>query len=211
MKKPNVETFIKSLEKTCKSQNVKLVLYDMKYILDEAGDKFGGWFDPNLKELHCAFPENIQSKYVELLVHESCHLDQWAKQTPAWVREQGNRSLEIFWDWTKGKKGNKIAWHVRNVQKMEAECERMSVQKIIDLDLGLNIERYIKRANAYLLFYTIFKETKKWCDYPPYKFKEIWTQLPGDRILNEFSMTDRMKKLYMDKCYKKSTKKKLLQ
>lgn len=210
MKKHNVEKFIDTLEKTCKSNNVKLVLHDMCYIIDN-GDKFGGWFDPYLKELHCSFPNKIKPKYVEVLIHESCHLDQWIKQTPVWVKEQGNRSLEIFWDWTKGNKANNITWHLKNIQKMEAECERMSIQKIVDLDLGLNIERYTKKANAYLLFYTILKETKKWCDYPPYKFKEIWNQLPGDRILNEFSMTDKLKKLYIDKCYKVSTKKKLLQ
>ena len=80
MKKSNVLKFIEQLKRDCKSNQIGLFLYDQKFIIED-GDKFGGWFDPDNKELHCAFPDKIQSKYVEVLIHESCHMDQWIENT----------------------------------------------------------------------------------------------------------------------------------
>ena len=201
----NVLRFIEDLETKCKEYGVKLVLYDMKFIEND-GDKFGGWFDADNKELHCAFPDKIQTKYVELLVHESCHMDQWIENTKYWTIERRNNSLTEVWKILKGEKVNKLKYHLRNVQMMEAECEKMSIQKIKDYDLGINIERYAMKANSYLLFYSVLVETKKWTDYPPYKFKDIWRGLP-DKILSNFEISGDLKQLYFDKCYKKRTKK----
>jgi len=205
MKMNNVLRFIEDLETKCKEYGVKLVLYDMKFI-ESDGDKFGGWFDVDNKELHCAFPDKIQTKYVELLVHESCHMDQWIENTKYWTIERRNNSLIEVWKILKGEKVNKLKYHLRNVQMMEAECEKMSIQKIKDYDLGINIERYAMKANSYLLFYSVLVETKKWTDYPPYKFKDIWRGLP-DKILSNFEISGDLKQLYFDKCYKKRTKK----
>lgn len=201
----NVLRFIEDLETKCKEYGVKLVLYDMKFIEND-GDKFGGWFDADNKELHCAFPDKIQTKYVELLVHESCHMDQWIENTKYWTIERRNNSLTEVWKILKGEKVNKLKYHLRNVQMMEAECEKMSIEKIKDYDLGINIERYAMKANSYLLFYSVLVETKKWTDYPPYKFKDIWRGLP-DKILSNFEISEDLKQLYFDKCYKKRTKK----
>lgn len=205
MKMNNVLRFIEDLETKCKEYGVKLVLYDMKFIEND-GDKFGGWFDADNKELHCAFPDKIQTKYVELLVHESCHMDQWIENTKYWAIERRNNSLTEVWKILKGEKVNKLKYHLRNVQMMEAECEKMSIEKIKDYDLGINIERYAMKANSYLLFYSVLVETKKWTDYPPYKFKDIWRGLP-DKILSNFEISEDLKQLYFDKCYKKRTKK----
>ena len=205
MKMNNVLRFIEDLETKCKEYGVKLVLYDMKFIEND-GDKFGGWFDADNKELHCAFPDKIQTKYVELLVHESCHMDHWIENTKYWTIERRNNSLTEVWKILKGEKVNKLKYHLRNVQMMEAECEKMSIEKIKDYDLGINIERYAMKANSYLLFYSVLVETKKWTDYPPYKFKDIWRGLP-DKILSNFEISEDLKQLYFDKCYKKRTKK----
>ena len=202
MKKDNVLKFIEQLKQDCKSNKIGLFLYNQKFLIDD-GDKFGGWFCPNKRELHCSFPNKLQTKYVELLVHESCHMDQFINQTPKWVKEQNNDSLSIFWEWLKNPTKININQHLLNVQLMEAECEQLSIQKIIDLDLGINIQQYIQKANSYLVFYTVLKETKKWCDYPPYKFKEIWLQMPSDKILQKFSISKELKALYKSKCYKK--------
>lgn len=202
MKKSNVLKFIEQLKIDCKKNKIKLFLYDAKHI-EENGDKFGGWFDPDKKELHCAFPTKLQRKYVELLIHESCHMDQFLNKTPMWERERKQRSLEIFWEWTKGKNATHISSHLKNIQLMEAECEQMAIQKIKNLGLNINLETYTQKANTYLLFYTVLKETKKWCDYPPYRFKEIWKQMPKDKILQKFFMSKELKDLYKSKCYKK--------
>ena len=204
MDKMAVKKFIKDLKKTCKEASIKLILKDAKFLLWNEDEKCGGYFAYDLGELHCAFPKKIELKYVEVLIHESCHLDQWLMQTPKWVANIKSKSSDIFFNSLEDNtKCPKEAFHVRNIQLMEAECEKMSVQKIKDLKLNINLEKYIKKANAYLLFYTLLKETRIWSDYSPYKFKEIWDKMPGDKILNNFSMSEELKDLYKLKCYKK--------
>jgi len=204
MKIFNVYKFIKDLKAKCKLYNVKLVLHNSKYI-EEDGKKYGGWFDADKKELHCCFPENIQSKYVELLVHESCHLDQWVNNTKAWQKHIEENSLQIFFDYLDGNKVKHLTKHVNIIQRMEAECERLSVQKIKDYDLGIDTKTYTQKANSYILMYTVMKETQRWCDKPPYRFKDIWTKMPIDEILSDYSMDNSLKFLYKRKCYKKET------
>lgn len=207
MKMNNVFRFIKELKIKCKKYNVKLILYNQKYI-EEDGEKFGGWFDPIGMELHCAFPDKIQSKYVEILIHESCHLDQWIENTKYWNLEVINNSLNTLWETLKGKKVKNLKFHLRNVQMMEAECEKMSIEKIKDYDLGIDINKYTQKANSYLLFYTLLIETKKWTDYPPYKYGVIWRKIPI-KILSKFHLNDDLKSLYLNKCYKKKSLKNL--
>ena len=86
------------------------------------------------------------------------------------------------------------------------DSERSKKAVIKDYDLGINIERYAMKANSYLLFYSVLVETKKWTDYPPYKFKDIWRGL-HDKILSNFEISGDLKQLYFDKYYKKRTKK----
>ena len=133
-------------------------------------------------------------------------MDQWIENTKYWSRERTNNSLTEVWKLLKKEKVSNLKFHLRNVQMMEAECEKMSIQKIIDYDLGIDVKKYAMKANSYLLFYSILKETNKWTDYPPYKFKDIWQNMPSE-ILNKFEIDEKMKQLYFDKCYKKRTKK----
>jgi hypothetical protein len=196
----NVQTFIKDLKKKCKLHGVKLFLYDAKYIEDQ-GVRLGGYFDDYKKEIHCAFPSKIQAKYVEVLVHESCHMDQWIQDTKYWKIERKNNSLFQIWQLLDGKKVNGLNFHIRNVQNMEAECERMSIEKIKEFDLGLNIPNYIQRANTYLLFYSLLKTTKKWSDYSPYRHKCIWSKMNNDYIADSFELSEELKELLIEKCY----------
>jgi len=207
MKINNVIKFIDDLKAKCKLYNVKLFLYDQKYLVED-NEKFGGWFDPVKKELHCAFPNKIQSKYVEILIHESCHLDQWIENTKYWNLEVINNSLNTLWETLKGKKVKNLKFHLRNVQMMEAECEKMAIEKIKFYDLGIDINKYTQKANSYLLFYTLLIETKKWTDYPPYKYGVIWRKMPI-KILSKFHLNDDLKSLYLNKCYKKKSLKNL--
>ena len=133
-------------------------------------------------------------------------MDQWIENTKYWSKERANNSLTEVWKLLKKEKVTNLKFHLRNVQMMEAECEKMSIQKIIDYDLGIDVKKYAMKANSYLLFYSILKETNKWTDYPPYKFKDIWKNMPSE-ILNKFEIDVGMKQLYFDKCYKKRTKK----
>ena len=146
MKKSNVLKFIEQLKKDCKSNQIGLFLYDQKFIIED-GDKFGGWFDPTKRELHCSFPAKLQKKYVELLIHESCHMDQFLTKAPKWTIEQNQCSLELFWEWTKGKDCTHINTHLKNIQLMEAECEQLAVKKITGI-LSLALSSFSFNASS---------------------------------------------------------------
>ena len=91
---------------------------------------------------------------------------------------------------------------------MEAECEKMAIEKIKYYDMGINITKYAQKANSYLLFYSLLIETKKWADYAPYKYGIVWRKMPT-KILSKFKLNDEIKLLLATKCYKKRTIKKL--
>lgn len=204
MKLQNVHKFIEDLKKKCKTYGVKLVLHDAKHIIDE-DRKFGGWFDAQNKELHCAFPSKIQKKYVELLIHESCHMDQWIQNTKYWAIEREHNSLDEVWKLLSNQKIKRLAFHLKNVQLMEAECEEMSIRKILEYDININTESYARKANSYLLFYCLIPLTNTWTDYPPYKFPQIWRQM-SNKILKTFKISPELESLYVEKCYKKRRK-----
>jgi hypothetical protein len=46
----------------------------------------------------------------------------------------------------------------------------------------LNIPEYIQKSNAYIYFYNILGETKRWytTDNEPYILKEIWEKMPNN-------------------------------
>jgi hypothetical protein len=47
--------------------------------------------------------------------------------------------------------------HLKNVQLMEAECEQLSIQKIIDLDLGIKCSTIHSKSKFLFIILYCFK------------------------------------------------------
>jgi len=196
------ERFISDLKLSCERHGISLFLIPEKHI-EFNGDKFGGWFDHEKKELHCAY-RSANKNQLELLVHESCHLDQHIKQTPIWVEAIKYQSWHKWEAWLNGKHfpDKVVRKFLRLIQFAEMECEQMSVKKIRKYGLDIDLDNYRAKANSYILFYTLMYDTRKWVrKKPPYKFPSILKHMVRHKIITDFSMSDKLKNLYIEKVY----------
>ncbi len=166
-----------------------------------------GYFDdaPN-PIIACALDKPTED-WLEILIHETCHMDQWIENIELWnnIKKDGIDCSVCMDDWLNGKDFTKEEYthFIRTMQLVEIDCEKRSVDKIIHLDIPIDIEGYIKRANSYLFFYSVMLETRKWCDIAPYKIKEIVDVMPS-----HFLTPDEYKNVPMDllKLYQKTYK-----
>lgn len=173
----NVRKFIQDLRKKCKENNVKLNLV-RKWAIVEDGVEIGGSFGPNSRDkviLSCA---TARPDYLSILVHESCHLDQYLENGIVW--KKGDSCNQVF-TWLEGKVYYKyLNKHINNVQDLEEDCERRAVEKIKEYNLPIDIDTYIQKANSYIWFYKHLQKTRYWPDRfsSPYVIPEVWQNMP---------------------------------
>lgn len=183
LKHPQIKSFIKMVKEKCKENNVELKLIKRKKLEVEPRIYAGGYFQDLSRKhgiLACA---TNNPEYLNLLVHEFGHMEQWIENTPIW----GDAKYASYIDeWLSGKEINNIEEKIDRVKFMELDCEKRAVKNIQKYNLPINISEYIKKANSYILFYTYLKQTRKWCKpgNTPYslKNKSLWNICP-DKIM----------------------------
>lgn len=155
---PSVKKFVGDVAAQCATHGISFRLFRSRNLRSES-ILYTGSFDG--KSIQVA-TGNDRAPWLETLVHESCHLDQSIANTRAY-RELGD-SIDKIETWLKNPKATSrgIKSAFLKVIRMELECERMSVAKIIKYGLPLDIERYIQRANSYLIFHHVVLNTRKW-------------------------------------------------
>lgn len=161
----SIQTFIYSLKRKAKALGICLVLDSENKSVSLEGDlPASGFFDAKRKKgvlgVGTCKPIN---EWLPVLVHESCHMDQWEQNEPLWKKSE-NQKYNIFGDWLIGKRCNKEqAYKCINVLKeLELDCEKRAVEKIKCYKLPLSIKEYIQKANVYIFFYNRLKKTRKW-------------------------------------------------
>lgn len=144
----------------CERHGIRLVFSPDFYIENE-GVKCAGWFDE--ESLQVATGKPIE-EWLPIFVHESCHKDQFLEQSPLWTH-QVDDALFILNDWIDHKieleapELNKI---ITLIQNLELDCEVRTVRKIVDNKLPIDVELYIKKANAYIWYHRTFPFLRKW-------------------------------------------------
>lgn len=163
----------------CRFSKNKIVLAD--------GLKVNGYWDDENKVLAVA-TDQLTSYWFRIFVHEFAHFIQWRdgrKQytilTSHPINNKYKESLEeIFDNWLQGKEYPKRV--VRRcgeiIRDMELDCERITVQIIKDFDLPIKIEDQCRAAAAYIHFYNVIMDTRKWYKTSPYTDKKILSMMP---------------------------------
>lgn len=129
--------------------------------------------------------------WVDILVHESCHLDQFLDAPKIW--NQGNDvDIWSFEDSLKSPRIWKRCW--QQVCSTEINCDRRAVTKIrhynLEKYLAHGLADYIQRSNCYHASYYYFWKYKCFYDpnKTPYDIEEIFSCFPDDRIMNRASV-----------------------
>lgn len=172
----NTIKFIKDLENKCKIYNIKLTFKNSRSVDGGGGTRIGGYFDYGNMELAVA---RKHKDWLSLLVHESCHVDQWSEQSKLWTQnidEDGKVDK-----WILGAKVKYIKKSLEDTLQLELDCEKRAVKKIKKYKLPINIKTYIQRANAYVQFYNYLYETRKWSKphNSPYTNKNVYSVMPS--------------------------------
>lgn len=196
-----VELFLKDLRRKCRDNKIKLSLIRAGQVkCDKDGEiKCSGYFDSGDKELAVA---KGQDDWLQILVHESCHLDQWLEGTKEWRREDklGNDVLD---KWLLGKDidRRKLKRAVNNIIALELDCERRAVRKIVEYGLPISETIYIQKANCYLLYYNYVYETHRWYKKePPYIKVGLYSIMPKRLMSMRWyrGLSDKVRKIFVE-------------
>lgn len=167
---PVRRSFINKLKRECSAADIKIIIPDTKAVkLD--GEKYGGWFSHEDKELVVS---GLNPQFFDILVHESCHFDQWLEGEPSITntRRYDDKHMKDMTEM-------QLEGYLNRERICEEDCERRSVQKIIDYDLDINITQYIKGANAYIYLFNVMKLTGKWPKCQVFRNRKLRAVMPG--------------------------------
>lgn len=147
--------------------------------------KCSGYFDEEDRELAVATNKK-ENDWLLILIHESCHLDQFLQKEPIW--KNGEDGIGIIDEWLDGKsyKEKELIKALNDTILLELDCEKKSVKKIKKYKLKINTIEYTQKANAYLFSYWATYRDKKW--YPfPYNNPKIYKNMPTKFLpINEY-------------------------
>lgn len=129
-------------------------------------------------------PEN---EWIGILVHEYCHFLQWKDDIKVWKKFSDN--CATFDDLMLNPK--KYKNEIIDLIALELDCEKKAV-RILKANQLLDIEDYIKSANAILLKYAYLYHYNKWPN-KFFKFQKVKKGCP-DKLLksaSEYINTDK--------------------
>lgn len=125
-------------------------------------------------------------EWLAILVHEGCHMEQWAEQAPCWqenLMPDGREAVDWLDAWCGGQ--HELAPEVlRDVvtraKAVELDCERRSLEVMKQWQLPLCPKEYAQRANAYVHFYDRVAQIRRWNapGQAPYQCPDIWRCAP---------------------------------
>ena len=185
--------FIQFVKAECKKYGVKCSLRNTKYVKMDGNVKCSGWFDEEEPALVVAMN---RPDWIEILAHEYCHLTQWVEQVPIWKKAEV--SLGKVWEWLDGKNHRNIQTHIGVARDLELDNEKRAVKIIKKFDLKVDLEHYVKKANAYVQFYNWMLVTRKWSkpNNSPYKNKNLVAAMSNKFNMKYNSLSPKLEKIF---------------
>ena len=187
--------FIAHVKKVCKIYGVKCSLRKSKYVKMDGNVRCSGWFDEETPELVVAIN---REDWIEILAHEYSHLTQWVEQIPIWKKAEV--SLGKVWEWLDGKNRKNIQEHISVARDLELDNEKRSVAIIKEFDLNVDIDNYIRKANAYVQFYNWIAITRRWSkpNNSPYKNEKLKSAMSTKFNMKYDKLTPKLEKIFRE-------------
>ncbi len=193
----NNTKFIKFVKEECEKHEVKCNLVPTKHI-DYSGDiKCGGWFDGYEKELAVAMKHKDS---MSLLVHEYSHMTQWIDDIDVWKKCMDEESHDKVDKWISGEYVDNINYYIDNCRDLELDNEKRAVKLIRKFNLEIDIDIYIKKANAYVQFYNYIKLSRKWSvpKNSPYNNDRIMNNCPNKFTMDYSKISRKLEKIFRE-------------
>lgn len=189
------ESFIQYIKIECKKHGFKVELRNVKYVKVSPTVRCSGYFDDSNKKLVCSMNK---PDALEILTHEFAHFTQWKDQCKVWLNLED--SIDKIDSWLSGEDNENIRQHIKRARDLELDNEKRSVKLIKKFGLNIDIDTYIKRANAYLIFYNHMLTVRRWCKPTnmPYENKRVVEVMPNNFKLNYDKIPKKIMRVYQD-------------
>jgi hypothetical protein len=190
--------FVKWVKNECKKHGVECCLRKVKYLRLEKTIKCSGYFDDGCGG---GAPKLVvavnRPDWLEILVHEYCHLTQWKSGYKLWNR--AGESLHHIEKWLSGERVSRISNHLANARDLELDNEKRSVELIKKWNLDIDVDNYIRKANAYIQFYNYLRMSRKWSlpSNSPYTNKNLLSVMSNKFNMNYKKMSKRVEKIFI--------------
>jgi hypothetical protein len=188
----SLSQLIIDIKTRARENNIKVILSPWKYVIDEfEGKRFKcrGYFSDTEKVIKVATNRKM-TDWIPTLIHESCHLDQKIEDREFY--DKLSVGYDKFNGWYAGDREvdeSIVRNWAMDIIALELDCERRTVQKIKDYNLGFNIPNYIRTANSYLFHYLFSadnpdylekysSDVKNLSDHSSSKFKSDYSKIP---------------------------------
>ena len=204
---PDVREWVNFEISVSNASDVAVKLLNKTHVMMD-GIRVHGYF---CSETESLVVSGLAPDWVQIMVHESCHRDQYLEKVPLWNRKveiDGEKldPLNVFWDWLNGAKEvkpRKLREAMLHAMRLELDCEIRSAKKIDQFYLPINTKEYIQKANAYVYLYHVIPHTRKW--YPkgkaPFTLPEVWTKMPTDFDRDYDHIPTKTKNLILEHCF----------
>jgi hypothetical protein len=167
---PGYIKFKQDLMKDCKRHGVKLRLVNKRTIPYSENKKMqiSGYFDSFNMELAVATGKEM-IEWIEILIHESCHLDQYLEDSVVWTSNDYNDvdASTLIDLWLAGfieLRPKMLDRMIKDIIVLERDCDLRAIEKIkrYGLEDVIDLERYAQKSNAYHLSYVAVKRLRRW-------------------------------------------------
>jgi hypothetical protein len=182
--KSNVKKLIGDIVEQCLKNNCSIQLFPKKYV-NSGGIKCSGFYDEDSLMVAAG-----KKEWLDVLIHESCHLDQHMEKVPCW--ENGEVGIILIDSWLLKKKNvskQRLEKSIKDTILLELDCEIRTVKKMQKYKIQFNKEEYIQKANSYLFSYWATLRDKKWFKFP-YENKKIYKNMPKKFLERKVYLND---------------------
>ncbi len=199
----NVDQFIRDLQRRCEKYKITFLISGLDYV-KWGEEKSNGFFNPESNEMAISIGKPVE-KWLDTLVHESCHFDQWVQNCKTWrdmIAIKPDACTQLFeWVFDERKLSKEKVMKMACIMRdLELDCERRSVEKIKKYKLPIDTKEYCQKAGAYVMFYNYIVKYKKWYKIgkEPYNNKKIKVLMPTNLNGKYDKLTPKLEKLYKE-------------
>lgn len=160
---PAIDAFVSDLIEQAQRHGVALKLPSTPSLLypGAAESHVSGYFVAHPTPTLAVATGKPAQEWLEILAHESSHMDQWTDNDPSWLGNtmaDGREAVDWLDSWSAGAlelTDEQLADVVARAKAVEMDCERRTLLKISKWGLPIDSSAYAQRANAYVHFYDV--------------------------------------------------------
>lgn len=204
---PDVRAWVEFEVMASNAHDIRVnILKKRQVVMDNV--RVSGFFCSHTDRL---FVAGLSPDWVPIMVHETCHRDQYTEQIKIWndtisINGEEHDPLTLMHEWLEGKRElgqRKLREVLRGAMALELDCERRAAKKIDQFYLPINLKEYIQKANAYVYFYLAMQHVRRWYQpgKAPFALPEVWTKMPTDFDNDYTRLPKKVKDLILQHSY----------